>query len=105
MDIWCECRLSWKMRSLKKGAFVNCSEAVCEGSFGEAERLDEGFHCEGQHVVQHLGDQQVEHFRTVMSDGRVCVHLDQPQLEDRVDHEVHPEQLEVELLLSPCPPD
>jgi hypothetical protein len=86
-----------------EGSFQDCSETVIESGLLQSQGLHYGLHSQRKYVVQHLRNQQIQYLRTVVSDGRVCVHLNQPELERRVDHEVETKQLEIKLLLFRTP--
>jgi len=76
--------------------FVDGSEAVVERGEVGPERRHDWLHGQHQQIVQHGRDELVEHLGTVVSDGRVGVDLNQPELEVAVDHEIHAEDLKVE---------
>ena len=79
-----------------ESAFEDGRKAIAGGSLCRPERLHDGLHCQGEHIVEQLGHQEVHQFGAVVRKGRVGVHLDHPQLEVLVHHVVHPKQLEIE---------
>ena len=65
----------------------------------QPKRAHDGLHSDSEGVVEHARDEMVEHSWAIVGDCWVGVDLDQPEFEVLVYHEVHPEELEVVVLL------